>query len=591
MTPNLLPALTVALAFSVGAHDVAAARPDKSGRAAAQPAPAAAPNLSATQATQAGVRAITAEALLKHIKTLASDEFEGRAPASNGETITLSYLQGQFKQLGLEPGNPDGSYLQKVPMLGISSHPSLKYTAPLPGSVSVPLQFPEDYVAWTARTEKSINVSDSELVFVGYGVNAPEFHWDDYKGVDLKGKTLLMLINDPPVADPKHPGQLDPNVFGGKAMSYYGRWTYKFEMAAKLGAAAALIVHETKPAAYPFEVVRNSWGRENFAIRCKGVNPAFPPLPGWLQLERARELAKAGGHDFDALKQAALSRDFKPVPLGVRINMSAQNVWREVGSHNLVAKISGSDPAVKDEVVIYSAHWDHFGIDESLPGPRTQQIFHGAKDNASGVAALLEVARAYKALPTPPRRTILFLLTTGEERGLLGAQYYASYPLYPLAKTLLDINVDGLNLWGRTRDVELSGMGKSSADEVVAEVARGQGRLARPDSNSAFGSFYRADQFEFAKVGVPVVYVRGGTDFIGKRPGYAQQKLLNYTAHDYHTVNDVVQPDWDLGGAVQDVALLFQVGYQVAQGKEYPHWKSGAEFKAVRERMLAAPPK
>ncbi|NRR32685.1 M20/M25/M40 family metallo-hydrolase [Oxalobacteraceae bacterium] len=524
--------------------------------------------------------------LLAHITALASDEFEGRAPGTHGEVMTVGYLQEQFKKLGVEPGNPDGSYLQKVPLVGISSHPSMLYTV---GGKANLLQFPKDFVAWTARTDKLITVTDSDLVFVGYGVTAPEFQWDDYKGVNLKGKTLVMLINDPPVTLAKQRGQLDPAMFGGNAMTYYGRWTYKFEMAAKLGAAAALIVHETKPAGYPYEVVRNSWGRENFTIKGKTVNPYFPALPGWLELERAHEIFKAGGHDFDALKKAALSRDFKPVPLGVKISMSSQNALRELASNNVVAKITGSDPALKDEYVVYSAHWDHFGIDDSLPGPRSAQIFHGARDNASGVAALLEVARAYKALPTPPKRSILFVLTTGEERGLLGAQYYARYPLYPLAKTVVNINVDGMNVWGRTRDVELSGMGKSTVDDVVVRVAKSQGRLARGDSNIAFGSFYRSDQFEFAKVGVPVLYLRSGSDFIGKAPGYAQQKVLYYTANEYHTVNDVVQPSWDLGGAMQDVALIFEVGYQIAQAKEIPQWKAGSEFKAIRDAALAVP--
>ena len=547
----------------------------------------AAPKAAPVNPVDAALQKIDADTLLEHITALASDEFEGRAPGTRGETLTVDYLQQQFKKLGLEPGNPDGTYVQTVPLLGVSSHPVASYT--VKGERGA-LKFPDDYVAWSVRPEKNIRVTDSELVFVGYGVQAPEFNWDDYKGMDLKGKTLVMLVNDPPVPDPRHPKQLDPAVFGGKAMTYYGRWNYKFEMAAKLGAAAALIVHETKPAGYPYDVVRNSWGRENFAIQTKGVNPDYPAVPGWLQLDKAREIFKAGGQDFDALKKAALSRDFKPVPLGVRIDIDEQNSWRNVATNNVVGRIPGSDPKLKNETIIYSAHWDHFGLDDSLPGPRTQQIFHGAMDNASGVAALLEVARAYKALPVAPKRSILFVLTTAEERGLLGAQYYAKYPLYPLNKTLVDINVDGLNLWGRTRNIELSGMGKSGVDEVAVAVARTQDRTVRADSNAEFGSFFRGDQFEFAKAGVPVLYLRPNGDFIGKPRNYARDKVQDYVAHRYHTVNDVVQPDWDTQGALEDIGLMFQVGYRIAQGADYPQWKDGAEFKAMRDKSLAATP-
>jgi len=524
---------------------------------------------------------IDGDSVLEHIKALSSDELEGRAPGTHGEALTVDYLQQQLKKLGLEPGNPDGTYVQTVPMVAITSHPTLSYTAK---GGQVPLAFLDDYVTWTARMEPEIHIADSELVFVGYGVAAPEYNWDDFKGVDLKGKTLVMLINDPPVPDPKRRGQLDPKVFGGKAMTYYGRWTYKFEMAAKLGAAAALIVHETKPAAYPFEVVRNSWGRENFTIESTEPDPDFPPVPGWIQLERAKEIFKAAGQDFDALKKAALSRSFKPVPLGVTVRIDTQNTWRSVASNNVVARIPGSDPALKGETVIYSAHWDHFGIDESLPGPRSQQIFHGALDNASGVSAVLEVAKAYKALPVAPKRSIVFLLTTGEERGLLGAQYYARNPLYPLDKTLVDINMDGLNVWGRARDVELSGMGKSTADDVLVSVARSQGRTVKPDSNPEFGSFYRSDQFEFAKAGVPVVYIRPGRDFIGKKAGFGSELVQDYVAHRYHKVGDTVQDSWKMDGAEEDIALIFEAGYRMAQGADYPKWKDGAEFKAVREK-------
>jgi len=559
----ILPSALLALCIS----DVHAAAPKAH--------PAAKPPTQA-QIMEAALRQIDGASLLEQVTTLASDEFEGRAPGTHGETVTIEYLQQQFKKLGLAPGNPDGTYLQAVPLVGISSHPAVSYAKD--GQVA-PLKFGDDYVAWTGRAEKQTEIAGSELVFVGYGVKAPEFHWDDYKGVDLKGKTLVMLINDPPVADPKRPKLLDPAVFGGNAMTYYGRWNYKFDIAAKLGAAGALIVHDPKDAAYAYEVVLNSWGRENFAIKSKTPAPDLPAVPGWLRQDSARALFKAAGLDLETLKKKAASRDFHPVPLGLKLSVTMQNAVREVASHNVVGKIPGSDPQLKDEVVVYTAHWDHFGIDEALPGPRTQQIFHGAVDNATGVAALLQIAKAYKSLPTAPKRTILFVLTTAEERGLLGARYYARNPLYPLDKTILNINVDGLNMWGRTRDVELSGMGKSSADELVAAVAATQGRSVRADSNVDYGSYYRGDQFEFARAGVPVIYLRSSTNYIGKPASYGKEKLLHYTAHQYHTVNDIVQPKWDTSGAEEDVELLFQAGYRAAQAKDQPKWKAGAEFQ------------
>ncbi|MGV7211236.1 M28 family peptidase [Oxalobacteraceae bacterium A2-2] len=526
-----------------------------------------------------GAENISPARLLDHIKVLASDEYEGRAPATKGESMTVEYLTTQLRQLGLEPGNPDGSYVQAVPLLGISSHPTLAWHA---GGASTTLRYGDDYVAWTGQPEKQIELKKSELVFVGYGVRAPEFQWDDFKGVDLRGKTLVMLVNDPPVPDPKKRGQLHPAVFGGKAMSYYGRWSYKFEIAAKLGAAGALIIHDTKPAGYPWDVVRGTWSRENFTLRDQGSNPSYPRVAGWLRQDSAQQLFKAAGQDLEMLKKAAQSRDFKPVALGAQLDVQMLNAWRDQPSHNVVAKITGADPQLKDEYVIYSAHWDHFGVDDSLPGPRSQQIFHGARDNASGVAALLEIARAYKALPAPPRRSIVFLLTTAQERGQLGAQYYTRHPLYPLARTLVDINIDGMNVWGRTRDVAQSGLGLSGVDEVAAAAARQQRRVVHADGTGEFTSFQRGDQLEFAKVGVPALYLRSGADFIGKPAGYGGATLGAYTRLQYHTVADTVQPDWDLRGAAEDAALLFQAGYQIAQGKAGPAWKPGSEYKGAR---------
>ncbi|MES2070518.1 MAG: M20/M25/M40 family metallo-hydrolase [Pseudomonadota bacterium] len=527
--------------------------------------------------------AIDGNALLQHIKVLASDDFEGRSPASNGEVKTVAYITEQFKKLGLAPGNPDGSYVQKVPLLGTTSAPTLSLNL---GGKEQKLHYPDDYVAWSPLAKPEISVNQSELVFVGYGVVAPEYGWDDYKGMDLKGKTLVMLINDPAIPDPNNPARLDPNMFKGKEMTYYGRWTYKFEMAARVGAAAALIVHETKPASYPYEVIKNSWSRQNFNIYSDGPNPDFPAVPGWIHLDRARELFSASGLDFEAMKQAALSKDFKPIKLAATASYTVSNQFSKADSNNVVAKIEGSDPLLKDEYVVYSAHWDHLGINEALPGPRGQKIYHGALDNASGVASLLELAKAYKALPVAPKRSILFIATTSEEQGLLGARYYARNPLYPLAKTLLDINIDGINPWGRTSDVKITGYGKSSADDLVRKIAKTQGRSTSAEARPEAGGFYRGDQFEFAKVGVPVIYAGSGTQYIGKSAKFAQEKSDDYTAHDYHKVSDVVNKDWDFGGVVQDMRLLFEAGYEVAQGKAKPQWKPDAEFKAARDSSL-----
>src|SRR5467141_2481625 len=539
------------------------------------------PPVPATPAVAASLKTIDGRNLLKHIKVLASDEFEGRSPGTNGETLTVAYIKQQFTRLGLASGNPDGTYVQQVPMSGVTSTPKLTFIV---GGKAAPLNFPGDFVAFSPHAERDIRVDNSEMVFVGYGVVAPEFGWDDYKGADLRGKTLVMLITIPRVPDPNNPARLDPAMFKGEGMTYYGRWTYKYEMAAKLGAAAAIIVHETKPAAYPYEVVVNSWARENFILKTDGPNPNFPAVPAWIHLDRARDLFRAAGLDFEKAKKSALSREFKPVSLGVTATFQVQNTLREIASNNVVAKIGGSDPELKDECVVYSAHWDHFGVNDKLPGTRTQQIFHGAQDNASGVAALLELAKAYKALPAPPKRTIVFIATTGEEQGLLGAQYYVHHPLYPLDQTLANINIDVINTWGRTKDVEIIGFGQSSMDASVKKFAGTQGRTVRPDTRPEHGSFYRADHFEFAKAGVPVVYVKGSRDYISKPESYARERVGEYIAQRYHKVTDTVRSDWNLAGAVEDAQLLLMVGYDVAQSPEIPQWKAGSEFKRSDKR-------
>ena len=523
---------------------------------------------------------INADDLLRYIKVLASDEFEGRAPGSKGEELSVKYISEQFKALGLKPGNPNGSYTQEVPLAGIKTTPSARFD--IKGQ-SMELKFPQDYVASSARLQEAINVENSEVVFVGYGIVAPEFGWDDYKGTDVKGKTILMLINDPALPDPSDSAQLDPKMFRGRAMTYYGRWTYKYEIAAEKGAAAAVIIHETGPAAYPYSVVETSWSKENFEIDRPNKNMDQVSVRSWVNLDVAKKLLAASGQDFDALKKAALRKDFKPVPLGATATFNLKQVVRSFESHNVVGKIDGSDPKLKDEWILYTAHWDHLGKNPELEG---DQIFNGALDNASGVAAILELANAHMKLPKPTKRSVLFLATTAEEAGLLGAKYYAEHPLYLLEKTLVDINIDGTSVWGKSRDLEDISDGNSDLDDLLGEAAQRQGRVLVPNSKPERGSFYRADNFEFSKFGVPSLYTGRGKDFPDK-PGFGEQKMEEFVAKHYHQPSDEVDPGWDLSGAAQDMQLLFEVGYRVANGDKWPEWKPGNEFKARRDQMLA----
>ncbi len=524
--------------------------------------------------------AITADGIMQHTKAISADEYEGRGPGTKGEELTVKYLTEQYQRLGLKPGNPDGTYVQKVPLVGFTGVPTASFTA---GSKQINLTFPQDYVAVSRRFVPESKVENSDMVFVGYGVVAPEYGWDDYKGLDVRGKTIVMLINDPQVPDSSDAAKLDDKMFKGKAMTYYGRWTYKYEVAAQKGAAAAVIIHETGPAGYPYEVVSGSWSRENFDIQTPDKNMGRAAVESWITTDRAKELFTASGQDFDALKKAALSKDFKPVVLNAKANMTVKNTLREINSNNVIGKLEGSDPALKNEYVVYTAHWDHLGRDPKLTG---DQIFNGALDNATGTAALLEIAEAFTKLPTPPKRSILFLAVTAEEKGLLGAKYYAENPLYPLNKTLANINMDGVNQWGRTRDITMVGDDNSTLIDLLREAATAQKRSVNPDPESEKGFYYRSDHFEFAKQGVPALYTDSGVDYEGKDAAFSKQKRDEYTNKDYHKVSDEVKPDWDLTGAVDDAQLLTTIGYRVAQADKFPEWKAGSEFKAKRDEMM-----
>ena len=537
-------------------------------------------NSSDPAALKSAFDAITANDIMQHTKVLSGDDYEGRGPGTKGEELTVKYLTEQFQRIGLKPGNPDGTFVQKVPLVGFTGAPTASFTV---GSKQINLTFPKDYVAVSRRVVPESKVENSDMVFVGYGVVAPEYGWDDYKGLDVRGKTIVMLINDPQVPSANDPETLDDKMFKGKAMTYSGRWTYKYEIAAQKGAAAAVIIHEEKPAGYPYEVVSGSWSRENFDSQTPDKNMGRAAVESWITTERAKELFTASGQDFDALKKAALSKDFKPVALNAKANMTVKNTIREINSLNVIGKLEGSDPTLKNEYVIYTAHWDHLGRDPKLAG---DQIFNGALDNASGTAALIEIAEAFTKLATPPKRSILFLAVTAEEKGLLGAKYYAENPLYPLNKTLANINMDGVNQWGRTTDITMVGDDNSTLIDLLREAATSQRRTVNPDPESEKGLYYRSDHFEFAKQGVPALYTDSGIKYEGKDDKYSEQKRDEYTKEDYHKVSDQIKPDWDLTGAVDDAQLLTLIGYRVAQGDKYPEWKAGSEFKVKRDEMM-----
>ncbi len=526
------------------------------------------------------LEAITPDGLLAHIKVLASDEFEGRAPGTKGEELSVNYITDQFKKIGLKPGNPDGSYTQEVPLAGIKSEPRMSFAV---RDGTIDLKYPDDFIASSARLQPEIKINNSEVVFVGYGIVASEYGWDDYKNVDVRGKTLLMLIGDPPIPDPKDSSKLDEKMFKGKAMTYYGRWTYKYEIAAQKGAAAAVIIHQTQSAGYPYSVVKTSWGKENYEIDSPNKNTDALEARSWVTLDTAKKLLTACGQDFDALTKSAITKEFRPAVLDAKANIDIKQQLRSFKSHNVIGKLEGSDPKLRDEYIIYTAHWDHLGRNPSLQG---DQIYNGAIDNASGVASLIQLAAAFAKLNPPPKRSVLFIATTAEEAGLLGAKFYAQHPLYPLEKTLADINIDTINPWGKTRDIEDLSNDNSTLDDLLTAAAKRNGRVMKPNSQPEKGGFYRADHFEFSKRGVPSLYTGGGKDFIGKPPDFGQQKKDDYTAHHYHQVSDEVNLNWDLSGAVQDVQLLFEVGYQVANGDKFPEWKPGSEFKGKRDAML-----
>jgi Zn-dependent M28 family amino/carboxypeptidase len=570
MNRIVLITLLVAGVAACSRQDAAPAQPQQPPAAAQSP-----------QVPLSAMPKIDPDAVLAHVKVLSSDQYEGRAPGTKGEELSVKYIEDQFKKLNLKPGNPDGTYVQKVPLVGILGKEA-KPLSFVKGSQKQTLKWADDVVAWTKHVADGASIDNTDVVFAGYGVEAPEYNWNDFKDVDVKGKTIIVLVNDPAVPDPSNPAKLDPNVFKGDAMTYYGRWTYKFEEGARKGAAAILVVHETGPAGYPFKVVQGNLN-EKFDLVTPDKNMARANIEGWITTDAAKKILTLGGQDFEALKKQARTREFKPVPLGLKASMAVRNALRTIDSQNVVARLDGSDPALKDEYVVYSAHWDHLGVGAPVNGDK---IYNGALDNASGVATVLEIARAFTQMQPLPKRSILFLMVTAEEQGLLGSQYYSISPLYPLNKTLANINIDGVNQWGRTKDITVIGMGASDLDDYLKVAADEQGRTLRSDPEPEKGFYYRSDHFNFAKQGVPALDPDAGIEFVGKDADYGKKKRDEYTEKDYHAPSDQVKPDWDLAGAMQDAQLFFAVGYRVANADRFPEWKPGNEFKAKRDESL-----
>jgi Zn-dependent M28 family amino/carboxypeptidase len=514
--------------------------------------------------------AITGAAYRAQVEALAADDLEGRAPGSEGERKTIEYLEKEFLELGLQPV-AGGDFRQDVALVEITG--SGQFLSFAKGGGGMTLAYGEDMVIGSRRVQDSASVADSEVVFVGYGIHAPETGWDDYAGIDMRGKTALILVNDPGFVTG------DEALFRGKAMTYHGRWTYKFEEAARQGAAAAIIVHETLPAAYDWDVVRNSWSGPQFHLDRADGNAGRTALEGWITEARARQLIELAGEDFDALKAAAVKRGFRPVPLGVTANGGVRNSIRRKRSPNLAGVMPGKDRP--DEYVVYMAHWDHLGLGDSPDGDR---IYNGAVDNATGVAGILTIARAYRDMLPGASRSVLFLAVTAEESGLVGSEYYVEHPLVPLEKTAAVINIDALAPLGRARDLEVVGYGASELEDVLAVAAKNQNRTLTPDRRPEAGYFYRSDHFNFAKAGVPALYVKSGTQLRDRPEGSGKALLDDYQANRYHKPGDEYSEDWDVAGTIEDLRLLFEVGARVASEPDWPAWRAGNEFAPAREK-------
>ncbi|WP_116807858.1 M28 family peptidase [Steroidobacter cummioxidans] len=533
------------------------------------PAPEAASPVNAE--AKSAAEQIAADYLREQITKISSDEFEGRAPATPGDVKARQYIADQLQQIGFAPGGSDGSYQQAFDVVGITAQMPKQWSFKK-GGKTVSFKWWDQYIAGSGVQSEKGSVKNAEVVFVGYGIQAPEFGWDDFKGQDLKGKVLLMLNNDP---------DWDAQLFGGDTRLYYGRWSYKYESAARQGAAGAIIIHTTPSAGYPFQVVQSSWSGEQVELPATG-EPRIQ-VKGWLTEDASRELATLAGQDLDQLMQSAKSKDFKPVSLGVTTSFDFKNKLNRSSTANVYGVLKGSDPQLSNEYVIYTAHHDHLGVGE--PDANGDKIFNGAMDNASGVAQVLAIGKAFKALPQPPKRSIMLLLVAAEEQGLLGSQYYAQHPTVAPGKIAANINIDGGNIFGRAKDIVFVGKGKSTIDDYVNAIATMQGRVVTPDQFPDRGFFYRSDQFNFAKIGVPALYLDTGTDFIGKPAGWGKEQHAEYEEKHYHQQSDQISDSWNYDGMIEDAQLLFYVGNNVANAAEadLPKWLPGDEFEAARK--------
>lgn len=519
--------------------------------------------------------AITETAYTNHIKTLASDEFGGRAPGTKGEELTVDYLTAVFKEIGLSPANGE-SYTQSVPLTSVEviNNPTLKFSGG--EGEDIVLTYPDNQVIWSRKQVAATSIKSSDLVFVGYGINAPERQWNDYEGIDVKGKTVVMLVNDPGYATQ------DAALFNGNAMTYYGRWDYKFEEASKQGAVGAIIIHDTKPAAYGWPTVSASWTGPQFDMVRDDKGADLAQVEGWITKESAYKLFSKANLDLDALYNAAQSPGFKAVAMNVNASAEIATTTQTINSQNVAGIIKGSESP--DDVFIYLAHWDHIGTDLTAEG---DGIYNGASDNATGIAALIEIAKAFKALPTAPKRSVMFLAVTAEEQGLLGSAYYAANPLMPLNKTIGGLNMDGMNNFGKTTDITVIGRGMSELENYLEARATEQNRVLTADAYAEHGYFYRSDHFEFAKFGVPMLYPSIGSTHAEKGREYVELKVTEYLTKHYHGPSDEYDDSWVADGAIADMQLYFLTGLDVVNSGEWPNWNAGSEFKTTRDVQMA----
>ncbi len=530
------------------------------------------------QAADDALSQIETAGLLERISTLASDEFGGRAPMSEGERLTLSYLEKQFREMGLKPMFGD-SYLQAVPLVSIEANPDMALSiSDMEGNVHSYAYGTEVMLGSSQVSEKN-DLNRSELVWVGYGIVAPEYDWNDYAGINVKGKTVIILVNDPGYATQ------NPELFNGNSMTYYGRWTYKYEEAARQGAAGALIIHQTAPAAYGWNVIEDGGKGPQFNLARENDNMDQVKAKGWLQYETAKDIFDIAGMDLDEMMAEAAQASIKPYSMGLFATVNINNTIQRAESYNVGAILPGS--ARPEELVIYMAHWDHFGTSQHENGQEGDFIFNGAEDNASGTAGMLEIAQAFAALPSAPQRSVGFLAVTAEESGLLGSKAYAAKPAYPMNKTVGGINMDRLNFLGKMNDVVVVGHGGSEMENLLAEEARKFGRTITPEATPEKGYYYRSDHFNFAKKGVPILYARGGTVDRDHGAGYVTERNADYVKNRYHSPADEIQEDWDLDAAVEDLVLFFNIGKRLADSNDWPQWFEGNEFRAIRDASLA----